>query len=110
MRSSNAVKFVFLLIPAFITGALSFYALQLHARYQQQADDLRVLDGLRGQLQAQQELNVRQRQEFEGRIQQLQDNLSGAQSQMSNLAQALQDARELINATAPAANRPATVQ
>ena len=110
MRTSNTVKFIFLVIPAFVTGALSFYALQLHGINRQQADDLRLLESLRSQLQAQQELNVRQRQEFEGRIQQLQDNLSGAQTQMSNLSQALQQARELINATAPAIPGSTTVQ
>lgn len=107
MSTPAGLKIVVLLIPAFIAGALSFYAIQLHGKNTRLAEQLNSLQTVQLQLTAQQALNVRQREEFEGRIQQLQNNLLGAQAQMSNLASALQAARELITPTLPGNAPPA---
>jgi len=51
---------------------------------------------VRQQFQQQVGISAQQRQEFETQIQQLQSSLLGAQTQLSNLSAALQEAREMI--------------
>lgn len=96
MRLETGIRVVLLLVPAFLAGALTFYAMTLFQHNVRLVGELDDQDALRSQLQAQQQLNTRQREDFEGRIQQLQNNLQSAQTQMTNLSAALQEARELI--------------
>ncbi|MFM1896919.1 MAG: hypothetical protein RLZZ385_1993 [Pseudomonadota bacterium] len=91
-------------VPALIAGAMSFYVWQLSLDNQHLREQVTAANGLRSELQEQQALNARQREDFEGQVQQLQNSLLGAQAQMSNLSQALQEAREMIE---PGASPPA---
>jgi len=109
MRLETGIRVVLLLIPAFLAGALTFYAMTLFQHNVRLVGELDDQEALRSQLQAQQQLNTRQREDFEGRIQQLQSNLQSAQAQMTNLSAALQEARELIiptiQSTSPTQNQ-----
>ncbi len=107
------MKFIVLVIPAFLAGAISFYALQ------QRDDNQRLVAELAAnatQLQRLEELlaaNEEQRVLFEAQIQQLQGNLQGTQSQLINLSSALQSTRSSITPAAesvaePAADLPTT--
>ena len=80
----------------FLAGGLTFYALLLHGENSDLAEELSSLRQFQQRYQEQVSLNTRQREEFETRIQQLQNNLTGAQTQMTNLSQALQEAREMM--------------
>lgn len=95
-------------LPALIAGAMTYYVWQLGAENQRLQQELAGLASLRSELQDQQALNTRQRLEFEGQVTQLQGNLRDAQSQMSALSSALQEARELIEPGAPAPSADAT--
>jgi predicted nucleic acid-binding Zn-ribbon protein len=99
------MKFAVLIIPAFLAGIMSYYALHLRGENQQL---LMELNADAAQIQAMQEqldINAQQREMFENQILVLQNNLQGTQSQLINLSAALQDARESIrepNTAAPA--------
>ncbi len=80
----------------FVAGGLTFYALLLHGENRDLAEELASLRQFQQRYQEQVSLNTRQREEFETQIQQLQSNLTGAQTQMTNLSQALQEAREMM--------------
>ena len=96
MRLETGIRVVLLLVPAFLAGALTYYTMSLFQDNVRLVGELDDQEALRNQLQTQQQLNSRQREDFEGRIQQLQNNLQSAQTQMTNLSAALQEARELI--------------
>jgi len=95
------MKPIILVVSWFITGGLLYYSIQSHDENQRLTDEVSGLQGVRQQFQQQVILNTQLQQEFESQIQQLQSNLLGAQTQMSNLSQALQDARELIEPIPP---------
>ena len=80
----------------FVAGGLTFYTLMLHSEINDLGEELTSRQGVEQRYQEQVTLNAQQREEFEGQIQQLQNNLSGAQVQMANLSQALQEAREMM--------------
>ena len=63
----------------FVAGGLAFYATMLNGKIGDLSDELSS-----------------QQEGYEARIQQLQTNLKGAQTQMTNLSAALQEARELL--------------
>jgi chromosome segregation ATPase len=91
----------------FLAGGLTFYALLLHGENSALAAELTALRQFEQRYQEQLAVNSRQRQEFETQIQQLQTNLTGAQAQMTNLSQALQEAREMmVPITDPAIELP----
>ena len=84
----------------FVAGGLTFYAVMLHGEIRDLEEELTTQQGFEQRYQEQISLNARQREEFEGQIQQLQNNLSGAQVQMANLSEALQEAREMMEPAA----------
>jgi chromosome segregation ATPase len=86
----------------FVAGGLTFYALLLHSRNASLKGELDNLRPYQQRYAEQVAINASQREEFEARVQQLQSSLQGAQVQMSNLSQALQEAREMME---PAADR-----
>ena len=81
----------------FVAGGLTYYVIVLHDRNVGLDQENAILRNIQVQYEQQVKVNAAQRQEFEARIQQLQSNLQGAQSQMSNLSEALQQAREMID-------------
>lgn len=80
----------------FIVGGLVFYLVLLRQENQALTRDLDALQTLQQRLNEQVEVNASQRTDFEARVQQLEDNLGAAQTQLSNLSAALQEARELM--------------
>lgn len=80
----------------FLAGGLTSYALLLHGDNKDLAEGLSRVRPFEQRYQEQVSLNTRQREEFETRIQQLQNNLTGTQAQMTNLSRALQEAREMM--------------
>lgn len=107
------MKFIVLVIPAFLLGVMSFYALQQRGENQRLVAELARNNT---QLQRLEELlatNEQQREQFEVQIQQLQSNLQGTQSQLINLSSALQSTRSSITPAGepiaePAADLPIT--
>ena len=86
----------------FIAGGLTFYTIMLHGEMTDLSEQLTNQQQYQQRYQDQLALNARQRDEFEAQIQQLQANLTGAQAQMANLSEALQEAREMmVPATQP---------
>ena len=100
-------KSIILVLSWFVTGGLAYYSFQTYGENQLLETELSSFLTVRQQYQQQVEINAQQRQEFETQIQQLQDSLLGAQTQLSNLSAALQEAREMIETrAAPSNNNP----
>jgi hypothetical protein len=95
-RINPMFKQALFVLSWFVAGGLTFYALLLHGENRDLAEELASLRQFQQRYQEQVSLNTRQREEFETQIQQLQSNLTGAQTQMTNLSQALQEAREMM--------------
>ncbi|MBT8147340.1 MAG: hypothetical protein KJN90_10840 [Gammaproteobacteria bacterium] len=92
----------------FVAGGLAFYAFVLNGQVSRLSEELSGQQQYRQLYQDQLALNTQQQAEFESRIQQLQNNLTGAQTQMMNLSDALQEAREMmVPATSQAISPPA---
>ena len=87
------LKHTLFVLSWFVAGGLAFYASLLNGENGELGDQLA---SQQQRYQEQLALNTRQREEFETRIQQLQNNLNGAQAQMANLSAALQEAREMM--------------
>ena len=85
----------------FIAGGLTFYSLALHRQNASLVDQRDTLSDFQRRYEEQLVVNQQQREEFESQISQLQNNLLGAQAQMTNLSQALQETRELIEPAEP---------
>jgi|GEM_PF-3167413 len=84
------------LLSWFGAGGLTFYCVMLRSENRDLSEELTAQQDFQQRYQEQLTVNVRQREDFEVQIQQLQNNLSGAQIQMSNLSEALQEAREMM--------------
>ncbi len=87
-------------LPWFVAGGLTFVVIVLMNDNSRLGADNEALGDIRLRYQEQVRLNARQREEFEGQIQQLQSNLQSAQNQMANLSAALQEAREMMEPVA----------
>ncbi|MCB1672491.1 MAG: hypothetical protein R3F41_15240 [Gammaproteobacteria bacterium] len=83
-----------------VAGGLAYYALQQQREnIAFEAMEAELLE-TRQRYQEQVAVNARQREEFETRVQSLEENLRSSQAQMSNLSAALQEARELMEPVA----------
>ena len=80
----------------FVAGGLAFYDFMLSGQVGKLSEELSGQQQYQDLYQDQLALNTQQREELESQIQQLQNNLTGAQSQMVNLSAALQEAREMM--------------
>ena len=89
-------KHALFVLSWFVAGGLAFYAMMLNGQIVDLSEELTTRQGFQQQYQEQLALNTRQREDYEARIQQLQSNLTGAQTQMANLSEALQEAREML--------------
>ncbi len=83
-----------------VAGGLAFYTAQLHRSNIALTAELSALEEFRLRYQEQVAVNRQQREQFESRILQLQGNLRRSQVQMSNLSEALQEAREMMEPVA----------
>jgi hypothetical protein len=95
---------ILFILSWFLAGGLCFYALLTGRENASLTSEVTELRSYRLRYEEQRELNARQREQFEAELQQLQNNLLGAQAQMRNLSEALQETRELID---PLASPPA---
>ena len=91
------IKSTILVLSWFVTGGLAYFSYQIFEDNQRLTNELSGLQLVRQQYQQQVDTNAQQRQEFETQIQQLQSSLLGAQTQMRNLSESLQEAREMID-------------
>ena len=98
-------KHALFIVPWFVAGGLSFYTLLLRNENSALSAELVAQRDYRLQYEQQLTANTQQREQFETQIQQLQDNLRSSQVQMTNLSEALQEAREMME---PASGQRAT--
>ena len=84
----------------FVAGGLAFYAWLVHTENEALQQDMTTLQDYRQRYEEQLALNTRQREEFEAQVDQLQNNLRSSQAQLSNLSEALQEAREMMEPVA----------
>ena len=102
------IRSIILVLSWFVTGGLAYYSFQTYGENQRLETEVSSLQTVRQQYQQQVDINAQQRQAFETQIQQLQSSLLGAQTQMSNLSAALQEAREMIDPRPAPANNNTT--
>lgn len=90
------VKNVLIFISWAVAGGLAYHAHFLSGENGVLRAELDARADYEVRYRQQLELNTSQREAFETQARQLQSNLAGAQAQMSNLSQALQETRELV--------------
>jgi chromosome segregation ATPase len=96
MMHQTMLRFALFIIPWFVAGGLSFFSVMLHNENAALGSEVAAQRDYRQQYEQQLAINTEQRERFETRIQQLQDNLRSSQVQMTNLSEALQEAREMM--------------
>jgi chromosome segregation ATPase len=91
----------------FVAGGLASYAVLVRSENLRLSQDLDTLRDAQLRYEEQVAINLSQREDFESRVGQLEENLQSARLQLTNLSTALQEAREMMTPPAEEIRRNA---